>query len=69
MCRCAAPPSPAAALPCPLRLNRLRADAADAMRTASRRVAEAEARAAALSGDVDALTAELGERPTGQDAA
>lgn len=46
----------------------VRADAAEAMRTASRRVAEAEARAAALSGDVDALTAELRERPTPQDA-
>lgn len=62
-------PVPPAALCCTPLPRRLRADAAEAMRTANRRVAEVEARAAALNGDVGALTAELGQRPTVQDAA
>ena len=49
--------------------NRLRADAADALRQADRRAAEAEARAGTLQGDVELLAAELSERPTPQEAA
>jgi hypothetical protein len=42
----------------------VRADAAEALRLAGRRAAEAEAAAAALRDDADALAAELAGRPT-----
>jgi len=67
--RLLSPPNPNRTKPNHNPTTSTRADAAEALRLASRRVADAEQRAAALSGDVEALSAELGGRPTNQDVA